>query len=35
MFPMMNKAQGAALELAMNYVLKDPAHNLSRLVDVV
>ena len=35
MFPMMNKAQGAALELAMSYVLKDPAHNLSRLVDVV
>ena len=30
-----SKAQGAALEMAMNYVLKDPARNLSRLVDVV
>lgn len=32
---LLDKAQGTALELAMNYVLKDPAHNLSRLVDVV
>ena len=30
-----NKAQGTALELAMNYVLKDPARNLPRLVDAV
>lgn len=29
------KAQGAALELAMNYVLKDPAHNLPKLLDMV
>ena len=34
MSDLMTKAQGAALELAMNYVLKDPAHNLSRLLDV-
>ena len=32
---LLSKAQGAALELAMNYVLKDPAHNLSKLIDVV
>ena len=30
-----NKAQGTALELALNYVLKDPARNLPRLVDAV
>lgn len=30
-----DKAQGAALDLAMNYVLKDPACNLSHLLDVV
>lgn len=30
-----DKAQGAALELAMNYVLKDPARNLPRLVDAL
>lgn len=28
-------AHSAALELAMNYVLKDPAHNFSRLLDLV
>ena len=32
---LLNKAQSAALDLAMNYVLKDPAHNITRLLDVV
>ena len=31
----MNKAQSAALEMAMNYVLKDPERNLPKLVDIV
>ena len=30
-----NKAQGLALDMAVNYVLKDPAHNMPRLLDVV
>lgn len=30
-----DKARGAALELAMNYVLKDPARSLPRLVDAL
>lgn len=30
----LNEAQGAALELAMSYVLKDPVRNLPRLLDV-
>lgn len=32
---LLNKAQSAALDLAMDYVLKDPAHNITRLLDVV
>ena len=31
---LIDKAQGAALDLAVSYVLKDPARNLSRLLDV-
>lgn len=30
-----DKAQGLALDMAVNYVLKDPAHNMPRLLDVV
>ena len=29
-----SKAQSAVLDLAMDYVLKDPAHNLPRLLEV-
>lgn len=29
------RTQAMALDLAMNYVLKDPAHNLTRLLDLV
>ena len=32
---LLNKVQSAALDLAMGYVLKDPAHNITRLLDVV
>ena len=32
---LLNKVQSAALDLAMDYVLKDPAHNITRLLDVV
>lgn len=32
---LLNKAQSAALDLAMDYILKDPAHNITRLLDVV
>lgn len=32
---LLNKAQNAALDLAMDYVLKNPAHNIIRLLDVV
>lgn len=35
MHTMISKAQNAALNMAMDYVLKDPAHNFSRLVDWV
>ena len=31
---LLNKVQSAALDLAMGYVLKDPAHNITRLLDV-
>lgn len=30
-----SKVQGLALDAAVNYVLKDPAHNFSRLLDVI
>lgn len=32
---LLNKAQSTALDLAMDYILKDPAHNITRLLDVV
>lgn len=32
---LLNKVQSAALDLAMGYVMKDPAHNITRLLDVV
>lgn len=31
---LLNKVQSAALGLAMGYVMKDPAHNITRLLDV-
>lgn len=33
MHKMMDKVQAAALDMAMDYVLKDPARNLSKLVE--
>ena len=32
---MLDKVQAAALDLAMDYVLKDPARNFTKLVDWV
>lgn len=33
MHKMMDKVQAAALDMVMDYVLKDPAHNLSKLAE--
>lgn len=35
MSKMLDKVQAAALEMAMNYVLKDPAHNMHRIINMV
>lgn len=32
---LMDKAQASAVDFAVNYVLKDPAHNLTKLLDVI
>ena len=32
---LLNKVQASALDVALDYVLKDPAHNLPRLIEVV